>query len=474
MLKEGMQETKTNCCARCATLRTEEAFCSLCGLSAEFSLDPLLGQIFYEKYHLQRRIGVGSYAVVFEAEHLLRKCKVAFKILHQRHTTNPEIIARFRRESIAASRLEHPYALKVFDCGMTDGIYWSAIELVNGENLDERLARGALLSPGELLTLFRPLCEVLAEAHEKGVTHRDLKPANIIPGAGSSPAKILDYGLARVEGIEEESGAKVSGTPRYMAPEQWKGLKYADARSDIYSLGVIAYQCLSGQLPLDAETTIAWLKKHRNETPRELKASLGDKKIPQAMGEAIMQAISKDPAERPATALAFLEALQKTDPAAPKVKPTTSPEASNRPLGVWLGAAALLLASIAIILTQQSSWARPIEPPTQIITQPPTATSPSPHSAPAVVASSRPEAIVQPTSTPIPAPSTAPTKTEPARSKTQGKKLSTEAPNQSEAKPNKTTQVTETTETTSQSEPKNNEPTKPSDLQMKTVDPWKL
>src|SRR5262249_28398824 len=156
---------------------------------------------------------------------------------------------------LALSRLKHPYALKVHDRGRTEeGIFWIAMELLEGEPLSSRLAREGPLSEDELIEILGPVCEVLTEAHEKGIVHRDIKPDNImltpVPGGGTL-AKLIDFGLVSLPDASPLTQSHlVSGTPQYMAPEQWGGLVNADRRSDIYSLGVVAYECLAGRLPL--------------------------------------------------------------------------------------------------------------------------------------------------------------------------------------------------------------------------------
>jgi eukaryotic-like serine/threonine-protein kinase len=266
--------------------------------------DPLLGQVLGERYQLRRRLGQGGGGLVYEAEHIPLGHRVALKVLQPQASESPEATERFRREALALSRLRHPYALKLYDYGETqEGIPWIAMEWLEGETLAERLRRQGALPPGEVIALLGQLCEVLAEAHEKGIIHRDLKPQNImlVPllSGGGSLAKLLDFGLSAVLfEISMTSPELVSGTPRYMAPEQWEGLASSDARSDIYSLGVIAYQCLSGRTPFEADSPLAWLKKHQQEEPRDLAEAMAGRPLPEGLRAVVMRALAKAPAAR--------------------------------------------------------------------------------------------------------------------------------------------------------------------------------
>jgi serine/threonine-protein kinase len=261
---------------------------------------------------IRRKLGVGGVGAVYEADHTRLDVRVAIKTLDGVRSPTAESIERFRREALAASKLHHPHAVRIFDRGETDdGVLWIAMELLEGETLDVWLQRREKISATELVELFTPICEVVGEAHGKGIVHRDLKPQNVmmVPAGQGYIAKVIDFGIAALHGDDSLTDPDlVSGTPRYMAPEQWQGLAHATARSDVYSLGVIAYLALAGRLPLEADTTLAWMNKHRYEEPDDLAS---DRSIPPGVARAVMQALAKEPARRPADALGFLDALRR-------------------------------------------------------------------------------------------------------------------------------------------------------------------
>jgi serine/threonine protein kinase len=295
----------------------------------------VIGQTLLGRYRVTGKRGEGGSGTVYEADHLQLGAPVALKVMDGGALgPTEESVKRFVREAQALTRLSHPCAVKVFDQGRTeDGRVWLAMELLQGQTLDERLRERGPLLPGEVVDLFRPLCELLAEAHEKGIVHRDLKPQNIIlvPVAGGKVLpKLVDFGIAFLRSDDRVTDPDlVSGTPRYMAPEQWEGLGNADARSDVYSLGVILFEALSGQLPLEADGTLAWLNKHRYQAPRDLREAMAGRSLPEGLRRAVMRAMAKNPGERQQTAMelshelaaALDAAVAGEDDAAPPPRP---------------------------------------------------------------------------------------------------------------------------------------------------------
>jgi serine/threonine protein kinase len=292
-------------CPKCAAILKKDATtCESCGAQAVVISeppDPFVGQILDKKYIVKKKLGGGGFGAVYLAEEPGFDRKVAIKTLHSQHTINPTMVGRFQREGMAASKLEHPCAVKMFNYGKTpDGIPWLAMEFIEGETLGDRMDRDGPLSPQMLLTIFGPICEVLEEAHERGIIHRDLKPDNImlISSRGKVQPKLLDFGIAALldDPNELTKTGVMSGTPTYMPPEQWEGLKATDARSDIYSLGFILYQCLAGRLPFTAASTPGWIRKHCFE-PAPVLTSVAPA-ISEALSEVVMKTITKSPDER--------------------------------------------------------------------------------------------------------------------------------------------------------------------------------
>jgi serine/threonine protein kinase len=293
-----------NCPACSALLRNDASVCVSCGvqvISNKEPIDPLLGQILDNKYIVKRFLGGGGFGSVYLAEEPSLDRKVAIKTLHSQHTISPMLVGRFQREGMAASKLEHPCAVRMFNYGKTaSGIPWLAMEFLEGETLGEFLEREGPLSTTLILAIFVPLCEVLEEAHERGIIHRDLKPDNImlVSSRGKLQPKLLDFGIAALldDPNELTKTGVMSGTPTYMPPEQWEGLQATDARSDIYSLGFILYQCLAGQLPFTAESTPAWIRKHCLEEPLALSLALPG--VSAELSAVVMKAIEKKPGNR--------------------------------------------------------------------------------------------------------------------------------------------------------------------------------
>lgn len=368
-------------CQQCgATLPENSPFCSSCGARVlrAAANDPLLGRTFLNQYILRKKLGQGGYGSVYEADQPSISRKAAVKVLHPHLSNQPEIAIRFRREGLAASKLTHPAVVKIYNFGETeDGVIWIAMEFLEGEDLGTRLRRAGPVSSRELLLILGPICEALQEAHQKGIVHRDLKPDNIMLTKGPSgevTPKLLDFGVAAlVDDLQVTQSGALSGSPPYMPPEQWKGLKYTDARSDIYALGVVAYQCLTNHLPFDADTAPAWMQKHCTEPPLDMTLFVNDQ-IPKATQSVIQKALLKDPNERFQTTLEFKKALEDAERGVSQVLPLAAtqphlslppkeaPKGSNLKLiiGVALGA----LAAFGVTLLLQPPAALPPAPAT--------------------------------------------------------------------------------------------------------------
>ncbi len=259
-------------------------------------------------YRIINQIGQGGMATVYKAYHAAMDRYVAIKVLPRQLAESPEFIGRFQQEARTIANLEHPHILPVHDYGESDGITYLAMRYFDAGTLKNRLRSGSL-SLAEVDRLFAQLAEALAYAHAHGVVHRDLKPANVLVDAQDN-VFLTDFGIAKLlEGSSHftATGAMV-GTPAYMSPEQVLGQK-VDQRSDIYSLGIILYQMVTGREPFEADTPLAVALKHVNE-PLPLPSAVKPGVAP-AIERVILKALAKNPDDRFATAADFLAAWKK-------------------------------------------------------------------------------------------------------------------------------------------------------------------
>jgi len=260
------------------------------------------GELIAGRYKISHLVGRGASGTVYAAEQILMRKRFALKLLH---AASDSARRRFQKEAQAASKLDHPNLVRATDFGVLDnGCLFMVMEFVEGQTLHEHLKRVGRLSIKEALNIFIPICFALEYAHEQGVIHRDLKPSNIIletfdNGVTFVP-KVVDFGIAKIS--EEEGEAltrtgEVFGTPLYMSPEQCAGSK-VDQRSDIYSLGCVMYEALTGTPPFCGKTALETMMQHRIEPPMSMsEASLGSK-FPDALQSVIATMLAKEPADR--------------------------------------------------------------------------------------------------------------------------------------------------------------------------------
>jgi serine/threonine-protein kinase len=287
----------------------------------EVAPDDLLGVVLDDKYRLDERLGEGGMGTVYRATHLLIERPVAVKVLNPRLVADETAKERFRREARAAGRLQHTNAVAVTDFGETrDGLAYLVMELLEGRQFREVLARESPLDPARAVSLMLQIAAAVEAAHEAGIIHRDLKPGNIfLVQRPDSPyiVKVLDFGIAKLA-TSDEAGAEYSfndtltgtgvmiGTPRYMSPEQCDGAQLSPA-SDVYSLGVILYEMLTGQTPFTGVSPLALALQHSSEIPRPPRELVPA--IPPALEAVVLHALAKGADERPADAGEFRREL---------------------------------------------------------------------------------------------------------------------------------------------------------------------
>jgi serine/threonine-protein kinase len=287
---------------------------------------PSEGEIIGGKYILRQRIGEGGMGVVFLADHASLGRKVAIKVLQPALATSDALVRRLHTEAIAACRVRHPGAVGVIDCGTTAaGTPFIAMEYVPGRMLS------AVISEEEIglaraIEIVRQLLRTLQVAHESGVVHADIKSDNILvrPAAMGDAVTLIDFGLARVEGREPEGCDFVSGTPEYMAPELVRG-ETPTAACDLYGVGVILYELLTGRTPFEDGSTEEILRRQLEEVPVPPSVARPDRRIPAALDQIVLRALHKEPEARFASAAEMRQALNAVREDKAPIRPAPEP-----------------------------------------------------------------------------------------------------------------------------------------------------
>lgn len=253
------------------------------------------GHRLADRYVLESLIATGGMGAVWRGRDEILGRSVAIKVLDDNLAEDPEVLERFRAEAVAAARLSHPGVVRVFDTGVDGETCYIVMELVDGPTLAESLAREGPMDPAETVRIARDILDALSHAHAAGVVHRDVKPTNIL--TGNHAVKVTDFGIAKAAFARNDLTAtgKLLGTARYLAPEQVAGSP-VDGRADIYALGVVMYEMLTGRVPFDAETDLATAMLRLTVSPTPVRAMRGG--IPRDLDQVVMRALSRDPDER--------------------------------------------------------------------------------------------------------------------------------------------------------------------------------
>jgi serine/threonine-protein kinase len=281
--------------------------------------DPLVGTVVNGKYKIRALVAAGGMGKIYEAEQMALSRAVALKVLHTKVEgsdldDDPQFKKRFFREASILARLQHPNIVTVFDYGAIEQSegerFFISMEFCSGETLARRITERVSLPTKETVHIVRQIARGLTEAHAHGVIHRDLKPSNVMllrGRDGEELVKIVDFGIVKIVGDDSMEGEDLTqegsfiGSPKYMAPEQITRGGKIDVRTDIYSFGIILYQCLTGTVPFDGASSIQTLMAHLNQQPQPMRERTPNAEIPEWLDQLVMSCMEKDPAKRPQT-----------------------------------------------------------------------------------------------------------------------------------------------------------------------------
>ncbi len=256
--------------------------------------DTLIGTLFDGRYQVVRKIGAGGMANVYLAEDQELGRRVAIKILNDRHAGDDQFIERFRREAKNAAALSHPNIVSIYDRGEAEGTYYIAMEFLDGRSLKELIVQRGPAPITVAVEYARQILSALGFAHRHGIVHRDIKPHNVLVDA-EGRVKVTDFGIARAGASQMTEAGSIVGTAQYLSPEQARGTS-VDQRSDVYSLGIVLYELLTGTLPFNGDTPVEIAMKHLSTVPEAPSARRPE--IPRDLDLIVTRALAKDPDDR--------------------------------------------------------------------------------------------------------------------------------------------------------------------------------
>ncbi|HSS03130.1 MAG TPA: serine/threonine-protein kinase, partial [Kofleriaceae bacterium] len=316
-------------CPKCGAANRDDArFCGACGaasLSTEPTSSPSLGEVpvmigreIAGRYRMLAKLGEGGMGAVFRAEQISLKRTVAVKLLRSEVLGNQLLLRRFSAEAEAVAKLNHPNTVNIYDFGQdSDGTLFIAMEFIEGRSLRSVIQAEAPLPPRRALQVALQVAASLSDAHAHAIVHRDLKPDNVMlqdRGRERDVARVLDFGIAKLRDDNRATQMQMTqqgdmlGTPQYMAPEQIRA-EPIDGRTDVYALGCMLYEMVTGRLPYEATTVLALLSKHLIEQPVPPSQRRPELGLPPALDALILSAMAKDPRARPPTMDAYSEQI---------------------------------------------------------------------------------------------------------------------------------------------------------------------
>ncbi len=320
-------------CPHCGADQPDQArFCGVCGRAATgtepsykdlgggapAATPDLVGREIGGRYRVLAKLGEGGMGAVYRGEQISLKRSVAIKVLRPELSRDPGLVRRFNAEAELAAKLSHPHTVNIYDFGQdADGSLFIAMEMLEGRSLRQAMTQDGPLPPWRALSIAQQIAGSLADAHRHGIVHRDLKPDNVMlteRGRDKDVVRVLDFGIAKLRDDNRQTvnamtrAGDLVGTPQYMAPEQIRG-EQVDGRTDVYALGAMLYEMLTGRLPFEGPTVMAILSKHLIDNPEPPSVRRPDLGLPPALDGLVMAALSKDAGHRPPTMERFGEDL---------------------------------------------------------------------------------------------------------------------------------------------------------------------